>query len=534
MAVKFVSVFNPVYFFQHLLVNYPHRHAAQLRHLEQATMPPAIQFFSQAVSLMPDCWSRPEQIRQQFDHEGHKSSFLTTLVSYVLALHDILNLWQRRIVDARIGCLQSRSVERLYPLSPLQRAIFQDIVDSLAQRQTFLDDRVDCDGQQDSSWRKFRVLLGKPGTGKSQVLIRAIHQAVQRECSVLLAAPVALLAQGYRAIFGPDLECDTLHAAFHIPVQPGQSWDVNFSLNRFDMVVVDEASLVSPASFDIVAATLNRLNCRPVVVIAGDCRQQQPLQTVQGRVCNTVSILNDDTFGQENAVKHSLYQQFRIIDKEYEAFVEMVRYVQPSQRQLDQFQGDLVLCPAGSLTDDEIYRAFGHQAQTSIMTVSRAAAQRINTIVVEHLFAGKEPLSRVPCAQVAGGPPIFPYTGMAIVINENRDKGSRIVNGQDATVISAQGNTLILRFPDDQRAFVYPVTHFVEGEGDVTRYPMTPAYARTISRSQGQNLRHLLVWLDCPLVPAGLAYVALSRVRRRADLSIMQPMLACQLKPVQT
>ena len=119
VAVKFVSLFNPVYFFQHLLVNYPHRHAAQLRHLEQATMPPAIQYFSQAVSLMPDCWSRPEQIRQQFNHEGHKSSFLTTLVSYVLALHDILNLWQRRIVDARIGCLQTRSVERLYPLSAL-------------------------------------------------------------------------------------------------------------------------------------------------------------------------------------------------------------------------------------------------------------------------------------------------------------------------------------------------------------------------------------------------------------------------------
>lgn len=62
---------------------------------------------------------------------------------------------------------------------------------------------------------------------------------------------------------------------------------------------------------------------------------------------------------------------------------------------------------------------------------------------------------------------------------------------------------------------------------------MTPAYARTISKSQGQNLRHLLAWLDCTLVPAGLAYVALSRVRRKADLSVMQPMLASQLTPVQ-
>ena len=153
--------------------------------------------------------------------------------------------------------------------------------------------------------------------------------------------------------------------------------------------------------------------------------------------------------------------------------------------------------------------------------------------MVEQLFAGKELLSSVPCAQVAGGPPILPYAGMSIVINENRDKVSQIVNGQDATLVSSQGNTLILRFPDDQQAFVYPITHNVEGEGHVTRYPMTPAYTRTISKLRGQNLRHLLVWLDCPLVPAGLGYVALSRVRWKVDLSLMQPMLASQLTPVQ-
>ena len=106
VAVKFLSPFNPVFFFQHLLVNHPHRHPGQLRHLEQVTMPPAIQYFKQALSLRPDSWSSPEQLRQQFEHKGHKSSFMTTLVSYVMALHDIHNLCQRRIVDARISCLQ--------------------------------------------------------------------------------------------------------------------------------------------------------------------------------------------------------------------------------------------------------------------------------------------------------------------------------------------------------------------------------------------------------------------------------------------
>ena len=90
-----------------------------------------------------------------------------------------------------------------------------------------------------------------------------MHTAIHLEQKVLLAAPVALLAQGYREIFGEDLHCETLHAAFNIPVNTSQRADVNFGLNRYNMVVVEEGSLVSPESFEVAAATLNRLNCPP-------------------------------------------------------------------------------------------------------------------------------------------------------------------------------------------------------------------------------------------------------------------------------
>ena len=385
---------------------------------------------------------------------------------------------------------------------------------------------------QDSSWCKYRVLLGKPGAGKSQVLIRAIHEAIQTEMAVLLAAPVALLAQSYRDIFGPDLQCDTLHAAFHIPIDVDQSVDFNFSLNKSDMVVIDEASLVSTASFNIVAATLNRLNCRPVVVIAGDKRQQQPLQTVQGRVSATVSILNDDTFTNHNAVKHSLLKQFRILDKDHEDFVEMIRYLQPTQRQLDDFQQNLVIYPRGPLQDEQLYKAFSQQSDTLIMTVSRFASQRINRVVCEKLFAEKEPLSKVPCSNVFGQDCLLPYKGMRVVITENRDKAARIVNGQHAKIVNSQGNTILLEFPDSQKAFVHPVTHHVEEQRDITTYPFAPAYSTTICKCQGQNILKHLIWLDCPIVPPGIAYVALSRVRRKSDLSVMQPMEIAQVTPV--
>jgi len=80
-----------------------------------------------------------------------------------------------------------------------------------------------------------------------------------------------------------------------------------------------------------VAATLNKLNCCPVVVIAGDKKQQQPLKTSDGKTSTTTSILNDSTFGDQNSVRHGLYQQFHVGDKDYAVFLDIICHLQPSQ-----------------------------------------------------------------------------------------------------------------------------------------------------------------------------------------------------------
>lgn len=141
------------------------------------------------------------------------------------------------------------------------------------------------------------------------------------------------------------------------------------------------------------------------------------------------------------------------------------------------------------------------------MTVSRKAAQRINHIVVGHLFQGR-PISSIPCASVADSDPIFPYKNMDVIFTQNTDKAARIVNGQLATILSSQNNTIILALPEGQRVFVYPVTH-TDNDRKITQYPFTPAYAQTITKSQGRNIKHLLLWLDCNTVPPGTGYVGL-------------------------
>ncbi|KAL9976521.1 hypothetical protein ACROYT_G013835 [Oculina patagonica] len=66
VAFKYVSVFHPVYFYQHLAVNHPHRSAEQLHHQEEESMPVNVKYFAQAVRLQPDEWSNAQQILEHF------------------------------------------------------------------------------------------------------------------------------------------------------------------------------------------------------------------------------------------------------------------------------------------------------------------------------------------------------------------------------------------------------------------------------------------------------------------------------------
>ena len=164
---------------------------------------------------------------------------------------------------------------------------------------------------------------------------------------VLVAAPVALLAQSYSSIFAADIDADTLHGAFNIPIHGPPSDDVNYGISKYDLVVVDEASMISKPTFEVMATMFNRVNIRPAVLFAGD-KCQQPLHTLHGRTTATTSIINDTTtFTSHNSIHHTLYQQFRITDPEYGAFLDFIRFTQPSQEQVDRVQEGIVPCPPG-------------------------------------------------------------------------------------------------------------------------------------------------------------------------------------------
>lgn len=60
----------------------------------------------------------------------------------------------------------------------------------------------------------------------------------------------------------------TSHSAFNIPVDGPYSNDINYTIKKYDLVVVDEASMVSPPTFGVITSTFDCLNLHPVVVFA--------------------------------------------------------------------------------------------------------------------------------------------------------------------------------------------------------------------------------------------------------------------------
>ena len=105
------------------------------------------------------------------------------------------------------------------------------------------------------------------------------------------------------------------------------------------------------------------------------------------------------------------------------------------------------------------------------------------------------------------------YQSMTVMITQNRDKPNGVVNGQIGFIHSVENKTIFVRLPTDNIISVYPVTYINADGNKIVCYPFMRCYAMTITKSQGQNIKSIIIWFDTINVPKGGAYVALSRIR---------------------
>ena len=83
VGVKHFSVFNPVFFYQLLFMNMPHRTLDELRDPREDHLPKPIKHFVPASEKLPHILGSRDAILQCLSNKSHKRSYLDTIVLYI-------------------------------------------------------------------------------------------------------------------------------------------------------------------------------------------------------------------------------------------------------------------------------------------------------------------------------------------------------------------------------------------------------------------------------------------------------------------
>lgn len=556
VGLKTVSFFNKDFFFQYILMHVPHRSLIDLRHPNHERIPESLQWYSAAIHHSANLWQNDDRVCQFLNNQGHRDTYITTCMAYVHTLRDMFFLWQTQIISS--SCLDTNYVNEAHEfrLDSHQKTIHNHVLSAVNKRSHHYSSfaRVHCFNSESDSdddnithehvqyghcdppaaeklnvpWSKPILVTGQGGCGKSYVIRSIVNDLIEQDASVLISLPTGFLASSFRATLPEEVTCDTVHASFHFPVENAESPKINWQLSNYDVLIIDEISMVPNVIFQHILKTLNVLLFRPVLMICGDAGQQQPFSNNNGKIMQISSPFDDRTF-LNNTYHYKLTNQHRVSDEHYHSFLETVRKWVPSQELLNEIQNGRVISENNSVTDENIVHAYFSNPENTVLTFTKKAANHVNTTIGNALFSAQRPLL---CAQLdCDLPPMPIYKGMRIVITQNRDKENGIVNGQSATVHMVQNQTILVKFNNGKIVPIYQVT-MKKNSKTITVYPIVPGYATTICKAQGQTFKKVVLWLDIDKIPPGTAYVALSRVRSGDDISFLTPMKPNHFTPV--
>ena len=381
--------------------------------------------------------------------------------------------------------------------------------------------------QMDINWQKPVLLTGEAGCGKSYTINSIVNTSVQTNVNVLVAVPTGFLASVFRAALPEQVCCETVHAAFKFRVED-VSLSINWQLSQYDIIIIDELSMILDIIFHHILKTIHVLLCRPVLMVTGDAGQQQPFSQQTGTIMQLTSALDNSSF-ISNSYHYHLNSQHRVADVNYLRFLNTIRKWVPSQELLDQIQEGRVISHNHTFTHEDILHAYYSNPDSTIFTFTRMAANHINDIVIKASFNHQQPLAhtQLDCEL----PRMLLYAGMRVVITQKRDKANGVVNGQTAILHAVHYHSVYLKLNNEKIVPIYPVT-ITRNNPSITLYPFCPAYAMTTCKAQGQTLPKVVLWFDIDTIPPGTAYVALSRVKCENDICFLQKLKPQFFNPV--
>jgi DNA replication protein DnaC len=310
VGLKLVSFFNKDYFFQYLLLHLPHTRISELQHPNHENIPLKLQWYAAAVQHCGEFWQSKDAISSFLHDQGNREHFIQTALAYVDTLKDMFFLWQLQVLSVEAIDMPYESAVREFSLDPQQLCVHRHVVKSLNERasaySSFLpsantepasssnsesnsdfnsDFETDMENEQQvlllhgnfdhrdattNDWTKPILVTGKPGCGKSHAIESIVHSVSSEDALILIAAPTGFLASVFRFNAPEHVVCDTVHASFHFPVETDVLPKINWELSKYDLIIIDEISMIPDIIFNHILKTFNVLLFRPIVLLSGD------------------------------------------------------------------------------------------------------------------------------------------------------------------------------------------------------------------------------------------------------------------------
>ncbi len=191
----------------------------------------------------------------------------------------------------------------------------------------------------------------------------------------------------------------------------------------------------------------------------------------------------------------TLMQQFRAQDATHITFLDYIRTNKPTERQLLEITSCRVICEC-SIVSEDIYEKLLQFPEHQILTMTKTASHFINHVIIEETF-NETPLA----SMILDDGTEYPiYKQMRLMLTRNCNKDLGFVNRQFVSVITVEGNTVVVKTSQDKVFCVYPIT---DPTNHMQKFPCLPGYATTIAKMQGRTLSKVILWFDTDTLPAG-------------------------------